>query len=138
MQVVINRRYGGYGLSHEAIMALAELKGFKLFPIKGEYSTMQYWKKEHTPLTHKEFMKLSETEREAYLKMKKEFKFEPMYVPRHDKDLVKIVRTMGEAANGPFAHLVIVDAHKNYDIDEYDGMEKIINHFKGSQHDNFN
>jgi len=126
MKVVINKRYGGYGLSHEAIMMLAELKGIKLFPIKDEYHTLQYWKKEHTPLTTKEFMKLSESEKTAYLEMKAEYQFKPMYVPRHDSDLIKVVETMGEAANGEYAHLVIVNADEDYDIDEYDGMEKII------------
>lgn len=126
MKVVINKRYGGYGLSHEAIMMLAELKGIKLYPVKGEYGTLQYWKKEQTPLTHKEFMKLSELERTAYLEMKEEYKFEPMYVPRHDADLVKVVEVLGEAANGEFAGLVIVDADEDYDIDSYDGMERII------------
>ena len=32
MKVVINACYGGFGLSHKAIMRYAELKGFKLYP----------------------------------------------------------------------------------------------------------
>jgi ABC-type transporter Mla MlaB component len=30
-KVVINRCYGGFGLSHEAIMRIAEIKGIKLY-----------------------------------------------------------------------------------------------------------
>ena len=38
MKIVINSCYGGFGLSHEAIMKYAELSGFELYPFVDESS----------------------------------------------------------------------------------------------------
>ena len=46
---------------------------------------------------------------------------------RHHKDLVAVVETLGEEANGYCANLAIEEISSNkYRIDEYDGAESII------------
>ena len=46
---------------------------------------------------------------------------------RHHKDLVAVVETLGEEANGPCAKLAIenIDS-KQYHIKEYDGIEDVV------------
>ena len=64
----------------------------------------------------------------AYLKAKG--KAEPVWVhdiPRHDSDLIAIVRGMGKAADGAYASLKIVEIPDgvDYEIAAYDGNEHI-------------
>jgi hypothetical protein len=48
-------------------------------------------------------------------------------VPRDDPELVKVVEELGDAANGRFAQLEVVEIPADVDwfIDEYDGSESI-------------
>lgn len=54
---------------------------------------------------------------------------EPVYargVSRHDPDLVQVVEEMGDAADGDFASLAIVETDSDrYRIHNYDGMESL-------------
>ncbi len=43
-EIVINKCFGGFGLSHKAIMRYVKLKGIKLYVEKGEYSFNSYYK----------------------------------------------------------------------------------------------
>lgn len=106
MKVVINKRYSGFGLSDQAIEALAELKGIQLYKVAS--STFSY-------TNH------------YYTDPKLENYYSPYDYPRHDADLVKVVETLGKAANTPFSNLVIVEIPDGVDyyVDEYDGMETI-------------
>lgn len=53
--------------------------------------------------------------------------FSETEVPRDDKNLVRVVKTLGDAANGRFAKLkiVIIPANVSFTIEEYDGSEHI-------------
>lgn len=48
-------------------------------------------------------------------------------IPRNDRDLVKVVEELGDAANGGCASLSVVEIPDGVDweIDEYDGVEHI-------------
>ena len=46
-------------------------------------------------------------------------------VERHDPDLVRVVKTLGDLANGMCADLRIVKVSGRYRINEYDGLESI-------------
>lgn len=84
-KIVINRCYGGFGLSEPAWNAYVELAG----------------------ITDRDF---------SYYD-----------VDRDDPYLVQIVEEMGEAADGDFAKLMVVEipADVNWEIDEYDGIEHV-------------
>lgn len=46
---------------------------------------------------------------------------------RHHKDLVAVVETLGEEADGPCAKLAIEKVYGNqYRIDQYDGAERVV------------
>lgn len=48
-------------------------------------------------------------------------------VARHDPRLVRVVEEMGEAADGPYARLIIEEVDEDrYFISEYDGMESVV------------
>lgn len=105
MKVVINKCFGGFGLSDQAIETLADLKGIRLYKAASKRSIFasHYY---------------TDPELEDY--------YSPDY-PRYDEDLVKVVETLGEAANSSFSDLVVVEIPDgvNYYVDEYDGMETI-------------
>ena len=82
MKFVINRCYGGFGLSNEARKALG--------------MTENEWDSE---------------------------------IRRDDPELIKVVEEMGEDAEGSSADLEIVeipDDATDWEVDEYDGLERII------------
>ena len=84
-KIVINRCYGGFGLSERAQKRYKEIAGI----------TNQDWYDGE--------------------------------VDRDDPYLVQVVEEMGEAADGGFANLMVVEipADVNWEIDEYDGIEHI-------------
>ena len=86
MKIVINRCYGGFGLSAAAVAELSRRKP----------------------------------------RLLNQYDFEPKEM-RADKDLVAIVETMGRAANGPLAQLVVVEIPDGleWEIGEYDGLEHV-------------
>jgi len=86
-RIVINTRYGGFGLSREASEMLNKLKDDEV--VNPDYGYIN-----------------------------------ENLVPRHDKDLIKVVETLGNKANGDYASLVIINLRGNiYRITEYDGLE---------------
>lgn len=101
IKVVANGCFGGFGLSHDAILRFCELKGFQVSFDHGRYGRVytvdghQYW---------------SDSD-----------------IDRHDPILVQVVEEMGEAANGEHASLYIEQIEGNqYLIDEYDGTETVL------------
>lgn len=48
-------------------------------------------------------------------------------IDRHNEDLIDVIETLGDEANGRFADLTIVEFEGNvYQIDEYDGYESLL------------
>jgi hypothetical protein len=81
MKIVINRAFGGFGLSEEAQREMG-------------------WSSPYGPFGE---------------------------VKRDDPKLVEVVERLGERANGDHAKLAIVEVtHKHWQIEEYDGLEKVI------------
>lgn len=127
MKIVINRCWGGFGLSHKAIMRYAELAGITLYPFVDknmDFSNPTYepYKEGTEPfIIHYATKPLNENgkyEDKSYWSAN--FK-------RDDPLLIKVIEEMGEGANGTYAELKIVDIPDGtkYEIDEYDGMETI-------------
>ena len=106
MKVVINRDYGGFGLSDEAIRLYAEKKGLVLNSRKSDSlgGFTNYYFEENG-----------------------EF-FDDRDLSRDDPILVEIVETLtSEKASGPYALLKVVEIPDDveWEVKEYDGMEWI-------------
>jgi len=103
MNIVISTSYGGFGLSHQAILRLAELKGLKLFPVKGSFSTTYYTDENNT-----------------------QYFFE-QDIERNDPHLVQVVEELLDKADGSYAKLKIVQVPDDvkWHIKEYGGYEHV-------------
>lgn len=105
MKVVINRCWGGFGLSAMAVIRMREMGNPHAYE---DVLFGELWEdgKENTHRYNSYYL---------------------MDIDRHDPDLVRVVEEMGEAANGECADLTIVNIPDgvNYEIDDYDGMETI-------------
>ena len=128
-KIVVNRCYGGFGLSHEAVMLYAEKAGFKLYKQETAYSFPNYWKRPIDELP--EFLE-GDAWTNATLKQRRknnelysECRFYDRDLKRDDPILVEVVETLGEKANGQFAKLdvAVVPDDVNWKIEEYDGSE---------------
>jgi len=147
MEIVINKCYGGFSISLKAIKRMAELKGRKCYFFDYDIKQEMY-----TPTTldlvtkwstfafdipnpndelaypkRKNWLSLSTKEREEYNR-----KYESHLLPsrptdRTDADLIRVIRELGEEANGHCAELEIIEIPDGieYNIDEYDGVESV-------------
>lgn len=110
MKVVINRCFGGFGLSNKAFEELLKLKGVE-------------WEKTNKP--------------DAFLQhyyKKGQLGVEDAYISpydytenRADPDLISVVETLGVEANSDYSELKIIEIPENvnWHIHEYDGMETV-------------
>lgn len=128
MKVVINKCYGGFGLSRAGIEKYAEIKGIKIYPYLDKYvkdrniqiddPQADFWlhwtKIEPTKDNYKEL-----SANDNY--------FSYLEIERTDPALVQVVEELGERANGRHANLKVIDIPDgvDYEIDEYDGLEHI-------------
>lgn len=131
MKIVINKCYGGFGLSLQAQRSYANRKGITLHFYRqtkyehcdgvAEYARID--SSENSSFTH-----AHQTDHGQIFNGKCE---DGCYyypeIPRDDPDLIAVVEDMGDAANGEFAKLKIVEIPDDteFEIDEYDGMEHI-------------
>lgn len=111
MKVVINRCFGGFGLSHDAIMKWSEYSGVKLYPVidNREYFS-DYYTHYHTDPSHSKDSYWSEYN-----------------LKRDDPALVRVVEEMGKDSWGNYAELKVVEIPDDVDwyIHEYDGSESV-------------
>lgn len=127
-EIVINRCWGGYGLSHEAIMLYAKLKGFKLYPFVDEKREELGTK--YIPYTGQKDVFLvhySKTPLTKDGKYEESSYFSDSHIERDDPILIKVVKELKEKANGRWAELKIIKIpiDIDYEINDYDGMESI-------------
>ena len=133
MKVVINKCYGGFGLSHEAMMRYAEIKGFKLYPEEEEFGLVTYWKipkSERMDVSLRgpsEWNKLSLEDRQKFNQQWSEQTVYDRDIERNDPALIQVVEELGEKSSGNYAKLSIVNIPDGVDweIEEYDGTEWI-------------
>ena len=139
-EIVINKCFGGFGLSNKAIKRYLELKGKQAF----FYIEKGGWK----PDVKRIYEKVDET----YGKKDDEFKMvwvltkdkgeefnenlnnNPDFwgcggsdIERDDEELVQVVKELGNKASGRHSKLEVVKIPSGveWEIDEYDGSEKI-------------
>jgi hypothetical protein len=134
-KIVINRCYGGFGLSYEAVMRYAELKGIKLYasvPVYPRPYTFQSYDK----VTYKEYDGLGNEMLVFYStkpltkdgKHAKSSFFNDSGLDRNDPILIQVVKELGkEKASGRCGELEVVEIPDGVEwiIEEYDGMESI-------------
>lgn len=133
MKVVINRCYGGFGLSDKAMYRYAELKGIRVYPekSKGAFGHTVFWvvPKEQQPkeLGPNDWKNMSDTQRREYNRVYNESYIYDSHIPRNDSALVQVVEELGKEANGVYSNLSIVEIPDDveWEIDEYDGMESV-------------
>lgn len=106
-KIVINDCFGGFGLSHAAMMRYADLKNLNMIVVQKESSLIPY-----------EYY-LNEIHEDNY--------FWCCQISRDDPELVRVVEELGEAANGFSAELKVVSVPMdvNWHIAEYDGIEHV-------------
>lgn len=111
IKVVINREFGGFGLSDAGYVRYAELKGIKIYK-KYRKHYIEYFTEPADPATGE---------------FDYEYFFYCMDFERADPLLVQTVEELGDKANGEFALLEVVSIPKGtaYRIEEYDGLESI-------------
>lgn len=111
-KIVINKRFGGFGLSDEAIRLYAKKKGIKIYPVTNENDSLVLYFL--SPAKTKEDQKNAEILKDWNIK-------------RDDPALVEVVKELGKKANGTFCDLKIVEIPNNvkWEISEYDGKETI-------------
>ena len=128
MKIVINKCYGGFGLSAKATKRMAELEGRECYFFKRKYPGNK-----RLPLSVEEADKngglveswdipnpTSKTD-------DKHFIYYSRSIDRTDPKLIQVVEELGEKANGQHAKLKIIEIPDgvDYEIDEYDGVESV-------------
>jgi hypothetical protein len=104
-EVVYNACFGGFSLSKDAMVMLAELG------VEGAQTELNFWeeenKKKQFPLT--------------------DYSLSRKQLSRHDKRLVQVVKALGDKAGGHYAELRVAKIEGNkYRIEEYDGSESVV------------
>jgi hypothetical protein len=129
-KIVINKCYGGFGISHEAIMAYAKLSGIKLYAYVNARRADTNFSKyiEYDPKSDESYFCIhySSIPYEESNDINKGY-FSTHDIKRDDPILIKVVEELGEAAAGRHAKLKIVEIPDGvvWELDEYDGMESI-------------
>jgi len=120
MKIVLNRCYGGFGLSDEACEWLIKNRGWKV----GAYTKDGKYPDETTQLIRGETSCFGIYNiNESAVVGEECYESDQKY--RTHKDIIDVVEALGKAANGRCADLEVVeipDGTKG-EIDEYDGME---------------
>jgi hypothetical protein len=102
MKVVVNRCYGGFGLSQKAVELYFELQGWKLVTVHAGSIDCHY-------------------------KTDKNTTWYDGNLDRDDPLLIQVVETLDDEANGQFAKLEVVEIPDGiaWTITEYDGYESV-------------
>jgi hypothetical protein len=114
MKIVINKCYGGFGLSHEAMMQYYQVKGIPVYPDvypeDGDDEIVTYWPVKEEDRVVGEVFPLSVYD-----------------IERTDPALVKVVEQLGDRASGYYSQLSVVEIPDDvkWTIQDYDGIEWI-------------
>ena len=135
MKVVINRCFGGFGLSKEGYVRYCELAGLPCFIEEDKkYSSLGLFTCWLLPqaerVDNKEgdaFYSMSMEERIAYNNIHSEQTLYDRDIERNDPFLVQLVEENTELYSGRHSELAVVevDDDAEWEIDEYDGREHV-------------
>lgn len=145
-EVVINTCFGGFGLSKKAVAELARLRGRKAYffttapgslneyiPVDEASKDSLFWTAFDIPNPnevlrgYRDWHDMTDVEKQASNKVYEQHALPTRPDDRADPLLVKVVKQLGQHANGGCADLKIVKipAEVKYVIEEYDGLEHI-------------
>jgi hypothetical protein len=131
-KIVINACHGGFGLSHEGILAYLERSGQQVWvEVNEKYGKLIPFtyhlvspenRVEGTPDNWND---MTQDQRQAHQAAYSETVFYDRDLARDDPCLVQVVEQLGAVASGRHAELKIVDVPDdvNWYIEEYDGAE---------------
>jgi hypothetical protein len=131
-KIVINTCFGGFGLSHEAILAYLNKCGVPVWTETNEkFSSMipfNYYlvpPEERIPGDPEDWHSMSLAERQAHNSAYSKTVFHDRDLARDDPYLVAVVEEMGNKASGRHAELKVIEIPGDVDwvIEEYDGNE---------------
>ena len=128
-KIVYNACFGGFSLSHKAVMRYAEIKGLSIYAFvdeRGVDGRLQFGK-----------MKPASTEDAASAFIIHYYTvpdhpddsyFSDHAIERTDPALIQVVEELGREADGSCAKLKIAEVPSGtlYRIDEYDGSERVM------------
>ena len=134
MKVVINRSFGGFGLSNIALKRYVELKGLTPYFYDDDFKNEVYNKTdEHTndiysycvtedlgdTISFDDFWDWQQQNEDKYIYDKS--------IERTDEDLIQVVEELGELVNLQYSSLKVVEIPDDveWQIDSFDGMETI-------------
>jgi hypothetical protein len=105
-KVAYNACFGGFGLSEQAVLRLADLKGMEIYVKKRDFGNSYYKDPSYDAESLVNFDSIERT----------------------DPDLIRVIEELGEEASGMFANLKIAEVQSGtlYKIDEYDGRESVM------------
>lgn len=141
MKIVVNKCYGGFSISLEALKELVKRNAACVESCTPKHyyggDNDKYHRKDEWEQKWNEDFKRFEDIGDGFMADKRRqynvykdgllYSLKSRYDMRTDKDLVDVVEKMGEAANGWAADLRIVDVPDNiqWEIDDYDGIETV-------------
>jgi len=107
MKIVINKKYGNFSLSEEAVLFYGDKKGLNIIAIRDEVikDINHYYLNEE----------------------KEENSFCEWNIKRNDPVLVEVVEHLGDLANGRYSKLKVVEVPDDvkWYIHDYDGVEEV-------------
>jgi len=136
MKIVINRCYGGFGLSLQATKRYLELKGLPCYFYKQTKHSFQNGVDEYSLLKDcendnlfictftqyfGEKFNIEKLSREDWQK----YNFYDRDIERNDPILIQVIEELGDKASGRYSKLRIVEIPDDvqWEIEEYDGQE---------------
>ena len=122
MKIVINKFYGGFGLSDEAVLRYAELAGITLYKHENEYGCIDYYR-----VPKYEYDDVEIKNPTAYSVLDS-LMFFSSTIARNDPFLVQVVQELEEKANDYMSKLKVVEIPDDVDweIHEHEGIETVV------------
>ena len=133
MKILLNKCYGGFGISHKAKYEYYRRKGLNPTYYVENYTNKSFHRASTSDLQYVDNNMRIYVAKDDYGKVldKDEFWDNYTYVPnyelRDDKILIEIVEEMGDEVDGDHAKLVVksIPDDMEYEITEYDGIETL-------------
>lgn len=125
-KIVVNRCFGGFGLSHKAVLRYAELKGIVLYPVHRAASLGDGYSYYIVPKAeYDRVLKLDEEKRDYT--DSNNLCLTEYTISRDDPALVQTVQELKKKADGWAASLEVVEIPDDvkWTIHEYDGSETV-------------